>query len=47
MKRAVLLGMVVTVGALSITAAGFQGASQGPASQARKVAEIEKVKDNL
>jgi len=47
MKRGIVLGVVVAVGALSMTAVGARGVSQGSAQQAPKVAEIEKVKDNL
>ena len=47
MTRAIVLGVVVTVGAVSMTAAGFRGAPQGAAQPAPKVAEIEKVRDNL
>src|SRR4029450_9040190 len=57
MKRRILLGGVVAVGALSMTLAGFQnppaGAAQGRGEgrgrgpQGPPVAEIEKVRDNL
>ena len=47
MKRGIVLGAVVTVGMLSITAVESGGVSQGSAQQAPKVAEIERVKDNL
>ena len=47
MKRGIVLGTVVTIGALSMTAVGFRGAPQGSVQQVPKVAEIEKVKENL
>ena len=47
MKRAIALGAIVIVGALSMTAAGAGGVPQDSAQQAPKVAEIEKVKENL
>jgi cyclase len=45
MKRATGLGVVVTIGALLMATAGVRGVSQG--SVPPKVAEIEKIKDNL
>jgi glyoxylase-like metal-dependent hydrolase (beta-lactamase superfamily II) len=47
MRRAIGLGVVVAVGALSMTTVSSRGASQGSVQQAPKTAEIEKVKDNL
>jgi glyoxylase-like metal-dependent hydrolase (beta-lactamase superfamily II) len=50
MKRGILLGTVVGVGALSLAVAGFQGApggQRGRGPQGPPVAQIEKVKDNL
>ena len=57
MKRGILLGVVVAVGALSMTLAGFQnppagagqgrGEGRGRGPQGPPVAEIEKVRDNL
>jgi cyclase len=44
MKRAVLLGVLIGVGALSI---GLSAARQTPAQQQPKVIEVDKVKDNL
>ena len=50
MKRAVARGILIAVGALLITVAGFRNPSagaQGRGPQGPPVAEIEKVKDNL
>jgi hypothetical protein len=57
MKRGIVLGVVVAVGALSMTLAGFQnppagagqgrGEGRGRGPQGPPVAEIEKVRDNL
>ncbi len=47
MKRILLLGAVITVGALSITIAGFQAPPPGPTPAALATTKIEKVKDNL
>ena len=41
MKRSIVLGVIVTIGAASMTAAGFRGAPQGAAQTAPKVAVIE------
>ena len=43
MNRGVVLGVVITVGALSMAAVGYQG----PGQQGPKVVEVQKVKDNL
>ena len=43
MKRAIVLGTLIAVGALSLTVAGYQP----PAQQGPKVVEVEKIKDNL
>ena len=43
MKRRIVLGVIVAVGALSLAGAAYQ--QRGP--QGPKIAEIEKVKDNL
>src|SRR5260221_10846213 len=45
MKRGVLLGVLMTVGALSIAVAGYQGAPAQP--QGPRVVDILKLKDNL
>jgi len=42
MRRAVVLGMLIVVGGLSMSVAALQQAPQGP-----KVVEVEKIKDNL
>jgi glyoxylase-like metal-dependent hydrolase (beta-lactamase superfamily II) len=42
MRRAFVLGMLIVVGALSMTVAALQQAPQGP-----KVVEVEKIKDTL
>ena len=48
MRRAIFLGVLISVGALSLAVAGFQGPPQGPPSAAALAAtKIEKVKDNL
>jgi glyoxylase-like metal-dependent hydrolase (beta-lactamase superfamily II) len=47
MKRGILLGVLVTVGAMTMTAVGARGVSQGTAQQGPKAVEVEKVKDNL
>jgi cyclase len=44
MKRSILLGLLVAVGALSIAAAAYQ---QPPAPQGPKVIDIQKLKDNF
>src|SRR6202163_2443778 len=43
MRRRIVLGVIVAVGALSLAGAAYQ--QRGP--QGPKIAEIEKVKDNL
>ena len=43
MKRSVVLGMLIAVGAVSVAARGYQP----PAQPGPKVVEVEKVKDNL
>ena len=47
MKREIVLGVLVTIGTLLTTAAGLHGRGQGVGQQAPKLAEIEKVRDNL
>lgn len=47
MRRCVLLIALLTLGWLSLTIAGYQGAPQAPSAAALKVTQIEKVKDNL
>ena len=42
MKRAIVLGVLIGIGALSLAAAAYQAQPQGP-----KVVEVEKLKDNL
>ncbi len=42
MRRGVVLGVLIGIGALSLAAAAYQGQPQGP-----KVIEVDKVKDNL
>jgi cyclase len=44
MRRGIVLGVLLGVGALSLAAAGFRAPSQTPAP---KVVEVEKLKDNL
>src|SRR5215510_1329920 len=46
MKRCLLLGALLTIGAVSLTLAGFQG-TPGPNAAALSATKIEKVKDNL
>jgi cyclase len=46
MKRCVVLGILMTVGALSLTIAGVQGPA-GPSAASLAATKIEKVKDNL
>jgi cyclase len=46
MKRCLVLGLLMTIGVLSLTVAGFQAPS-GPSAAALAVTKIEKVKDNL
>jgi len=43
MRRGIVLGVVIAVGALSMAAVGYQGQGQ----QGPKVVEVQKVKDNL
>jgi cyclase len=48
MRRGLFLGVLISVGVLSMAAAGFQGPPQGPPSQAALAAtKIERVADNL
>ena len=47
MRRRVVLGAVIAVGALSIATSAFQGAGGGGRQGGPNVAQIEKVKDNL
>src|SRR5437660_6539120 len=42
MKRAIVLGLLIGVGALSLAVGAYQAQPQGP-----KVVEVEKLKDNL
>src|SRR5437867_13126863 len=42
MRRALVLGVLIGVGALSLAATAYQAQPQGP-----KVVEVEKLKDNL
>src|SRR5881275_722696 len=42
MRRALVLGVLIGVGALSLAATGYQAQPEGP-----KVVEVEKLKDNL
>src|SRR5262245_5158776 len=44
MKRVVLLGVLIAVGALSLAVAAYQ---QPPAQQAPKVIQVDKLQDNL
>jgi glyoxylase-like metal-dependent hydrolase (beta-lactamase superfamily II) len=47
MKRAVVLLALVTLGALSLVVAGYQGPPAGPSAPALQATKIEKVKENL
>ena len=47
MKRGLLLGVVVGIGALSMAVAAFQAPPAGPTPAALAATKIEKVKDNL
>jgi cyclase len=47
MKRCLVLGMMMTIGVLSVTVAGLQGPPPGPTPAAVAATKIEKVKDNL
>src|SRR5262245_49565651 len=47
MRRCFVLGILMTVGVLSLTVAGFQQPPAGPTAAAIEVTKIEKVKDNL
>jgi cyclase len=47
MKRGVVLGLLLAVGSLSLTVAGFQGPPAGPTPAGLAATTIEKVKDNL
>jgi cyclase len=47
MKRGLVLGTLLIVGALSLTVAGLQAPPQGPSAAALAATKIEKVKDNL
>ena len=42
MRRSILLGVVIAVGALTMAVAAYQGAPQGP-----RVVDMLKLKDNL
>lgn len=47
MKRKLVLGILVAIGCLSITVAGFQAPPPGPSAAALAATKIEKVRDNL
>src|SRR2546427_12643410 len=47
MRRRLVLGAIIAVGALSIAASAFQGPPAGGRQGGPNVAQIEKVKDNL
>jgi len=47
MKRVVVLGVVLVVGALSVAAAAYQQSTQGLPAAALAATKIEKVKDNM
>jgi glyoxylase-like metal-dependent hydrolase (beta-lactamase superfamily II) len=47
MKRFLILAALMTLGALSLTLAGFQAPAPGPTAAALEATKIEKVKDNL
>ena len=47
MKRGVVLGVLLVVGALSVAISAFQGPPAGPSAAALAVTKIEKVKDSL
>lgn len=47
MRRGLVLGVVVSVGALSMAVAAYQAPAQGPSPQALAATTIEKVRDNL
>jgi cyclase len=47
MKRALVLGSLIAVGALSIAVAAFQAPPAGPTPKALAATKIEKLKDNL
>src|SRR5262245_64447599 len=47
MRRRVVLGAIIAIGALSMATSAFQGAGGGGRQGGPNVAQIEKVKDNL
>jgi hypothetical protein len=47
MKRCLVLGTLLMIGALSLTVAGLQAPPPGPTPAALTATKIEKVKDNL
>jgi glyoxylase-like metal-dependent hydrolase (beta-lactamase superfamily II) len=47
MKRGIVLGTLMVVGALSLAVSGFQAPPAGPAAKALAATKIEKVKNNL
>jgi len=47
MKRFALLAALITIGCLSMTIAGYQGAAQAPTAPALQATKIEKLQDNL
>src|SRR5262249_33729268 len=47
MKRSIVLGVLVAIGAVSMTVAAFQSPAPGPTPQELEATKIEKVKDNL
>ena len=47
MKRSIVLGVLVAVGALSVSVAAFQQAPAGAGQAQAKVVEVDKLKDNL
>ena len=47
MRRAVVLGALITFGALSMAVAAYQAPAQGPTPQALEATKLEKVKENL
>ena len=47
MRRAFVLGVIVTFGGLSMAAAAFQAPAASPSAAALAATKIEKVKDNL
>src|SRR5215510_14988668 len=47
MKRCAVLAVLLAIGGLSLTLAGFQNPPAGPTPAALQATKIEKVKDNL